>query len=127
MKIWYGYGSEHSSNLVLIGKFKTSADAKKTQGLINELASRLTEEYNIDYPRERFPEDVGNTLRELNCYILSPSDLKSFLYDCRTDLDKNTLTLNTNDSDIGGLIKLMVDRGAKVEVYSAHDYPDESS
>ena len=29
MKIWNGYGSEHSMNLVMIGRFKTVGEAEK--------------------------------------------------------------------------------------------------
>ena len=27
MKLWMGYGSEHSANLVMLGKFKSAEDA----------------------------------------------------------------------------------------------------
>ena len=29
MKLWYGYGSEHSNNLVMIGQFKSVEDAEE--------------------------------------------------------------------------------------------------
>ncbi len=37
MKIWQAYGSEHSMRLVMIGRFRTATDAKKTQQLIVEI------------------------------------------------------------------------------------------
>ena len=37
MKIWQSFGSEHSSNLVMIGHFKNVADAQEAQKLIEIL------------------------------------------------------------------------------------------
>jgi hypothetical protein len=36
MKVWFGYGSEHSANLVMIGEFKTAEDAQTALDLLNE-------------------------------------------------------------------------------------------
>lgn len=40
MKIWNGYGSEHSMNLVLIGKFKQEQDAVKVEKDIKTLSTQ---------------------------------------------------------------------------------------
>ena len=40
MKIWNGYGSEHSMNLVLIGKFKQAQDANKVKSDIEKLGEQ---------------------------------------------------------------------------------------
>jgi len=34
MKLWLGYGSEHSANLIMIGKFEDRETATKTRELI---------------------------------------------------------------------------------------------
>ena len=47
MKIWHGYGSEHSMNLVMIGHFKSSEDAEKTQKLIDQLSEGLRDKIEI--------------------------------------------------------------------------------
>ena len=39
MKVWVGYGSEHSANLVIVGTFKSEASAKKAQSLLEELTA----------------------------------------------------------------------------------------
>ena len=41
MKIWQGYGSDHSMNLVMIGHFKNPKDAEETQKLIEQLSEGL--------------------------------------------------------------------------------------
>ena len=54
MKVWNGYGSEHSMNLVIVGHFKEVRDAEKAK----ELIDLLTEQVNAEpeaYQREASP------------------------------------------------------------------------
>ncbi len=34
------------------------------------------------------------------------------------------IILTTNESEVSAFFKLMIEKGAKVEIYSANDYPD---
>ena len=124
MKIWHGYGSEHSMNLVMIGHFKSADDAKKTQNLIEQLTEGLRDKIDIGTYRDRFGDDVMDLLRETNCYNLSPSELEHFLYDSHTQVEGDKIVLTTDESEVSAFFKLMINNGAKVEIYSAHDYPD---
>ncbi len=124
MKIWNGYGSEHSMNLVMIGHFKSADDAKKTKQLIEKLSEGLRDKIDVGTSRERFGDDVLNLLREENCYILSPSELEHFLYDTQTRVEGDKMIITTDESEISAFFKLMINKGAKVEIYSAHDYPE---
>ena len=124
MKIWHGYGSEHSSNLVMIGHFKTPDDAKKTLELIEQLSEGLKGKVNIGEPRDRFSDDVLNLLRNTACYNLDPLELEHFLYDKNIRVEENNIVLTTEESDVSAFFKLMITNGAKVEIYSAHDYPE---
>ena len=51
MKIWNGYGSEHSMNLVLIGKFKQEQDAVKVEKDIKTLSTQAEKDecYSIPF------------------------------------------------------------------------------
>jgi|GEM_PF-5355724 hypothetical protein len=40
VKIWKGFGSEHSSALVLIGKFKTLSDAKGAHKTLEDVIKK---------------------------------------------------------------------------------------
>jgi len=124
MKIWRGYGSEHSMNLVMIGHFKNTEDSKKTHRLIEQLTDGLSDKIDFGSQRDRFDEDVMDLLRETKCYNLSPIELEQFLYDVSTRLDKERIVITTDESEISSFLKLMIENGAKVEIYSAHDYPD---
>ena len=124
MKIWYGYGSEHSMNLVMIGHFKSTEDSKKTYRLIEQLTEGLRDKIDVGSQRDRFDDDVMDLLKETKCYNLSPIELEQFLYDTSIQLKEEKLILTTDESEVSAFLKLMIENGAKIEIYSAHDYPD---
>lgn len=124
MKIWHGYGSEHSMNLVMIGHFKSTEDSEKTYRLIEQLTEGLRDKIDVGSQRDRFDENVMKLLKKANCYILGPSELEQFLYDIHTQVVGDKIVLTTDESEVSAFFKLMINNGAKVEIYSAHDYPD---
>jgi len=123
MKIWQGYGSEHSMNLVMIGHFKSTEDSKKTYKLIEQLTEGLRDKIDVGSQGDRFDDDVMGLLKETKCYNLSPIELEQFLYDTSTRLEKEKLILTTDESEVSAFLKLVLVHGAKIEIYSAHDYP----
>jgi hypothetical protein len=124
MKIWNGYGSEHSMNLVMIGHFKTTEEAEKTQKLIEQLSDGLRDKIDIGTSQDRYSDPVMDLLRKANVYDLGPAELEHFLYDTRTRVEGDKIIITTEESEVSAFLKLMVTRGARVEVYSAHDYPE---
>jgi len=124
MKIWYGFGSEHSTNLVMIGKFMHTDDAKKAKKIIDQLTENLTGKIEVGRPQNRFEDDVLDILKNADIYTLGRTELEQFLYEVNTRVEDDKLILITEESDVSAFIKLMIDQGAKVEIFSAHDYPD---
>jgi len=124
MKIWQSYGSEHSSNLVMIGHFKSAADAQETQKLIEELKEGLRGKSDVGISRDRFDDEIWELLKKTHCYSLAPYELEQFQYDFYTRVNENKIILTTEEYEVSGFFMLMVINGAKVEVFSAHDYPD---
>lgn len=128
MKIWRGYGSEHSANLVMIGHFKEARDAEETKKLLEQLINQVkqnTHGGDIDQlPRDRFTDTMLELLSKVNLYSLSPAELKQLLYDFEVTVDGNKVVITTDEVDVSVFLKVLIDKGARVEVYSAHDYPD---
>jgi uncharacterized protein DUF6375 len=69
MKVWSGYGSEHSMNLVMIGSFKQASDAEDVKDLIAQLSTLAQNEPNRSFnddPRESrfraFPDKTDHIL-----------------------------------------------------------------
>ncbi len=126
MKIWYGYGSEHSMNLVMIGHFKNEADAQKIKDLMETLAQELDGKIELGSRSNRFSEPVMEVLKRLDIFTLSAAELEQFLNDVSVQQQGDSIILTTEEDDISAFLKLMIHNGAKVEVYSAHDYPETS-
>jgi predicted secreted protein len=124
MKVWRGYGSEHSMNLVMIGQFKSVDDARKTKQTIDQLIEKLADKIEVGRTRNRFEDEVFALLKDANIYTLGPLELEQFLYDVSTRIEEDKLILTTDESEVSAFMKLMIDRGAKIEIFSAHDYPD---
>ena len=131
MKVWYGFGSEHSMNLVMIGKFKTEQDAQKAKLIVDKLNEAVREELEADnmdghYQTDEYTDKLKSLLRELEVYTISPYELDQLAYDFRIEATNNQITIKTDESEFSVFLKLFIDQGAKIEVYSTSDYPDDN-
>lgn len=128
MKIWKEYGSEHSMNLVMIGHFKEARDAEKAKRLMDQIAEQVgtnADRHHGDTgPQDRFSDAMLELLKTAKLYILSPTELEQFAYDVHVDVKDNKVVITTDEVDVSAFLKVLLDKGARVEVYSAHDYPD---
>jgi Family of unknown function (DUF6375) len=131
MKAWLGFGSEHSSSIVMIGEFRTAEDAASAYELIEKLRENASSDRAAGVvdsweKNDRYSPQTEKLLRELKLWGIAPDDIADFA-NLETTIERSGATLQfwTDDVDIGGFIKLMVDRGAKVQVYSKHSYPDD--
>lgn len=129
MKIWSEFGTEHSSNLVMIGKFKTEEDAKNVEDFISHFTSIVQEasesnEIEIGESDGRFPKKILDFARNNSVlFTISAHELEQVLYDIRIERRGDTINVTTDEYDVSALMKIMFQKGARVEVYSAHDYP----
>lgn len=124
MKIWKSYGAEHSLNLIIVGKFKEVADAEEFKALVNTLTDFLRKESEFDMDANRYSPAVLEYLGKKNLFCLSPQQLGQLLYDMQIKQQGNKIQISSDD-DLNAFITMLIHQGAKVEVFSAHDYPDE--
>jgi len=124
MKIWNSYGSEHSANLVMIGKFQDETSAEKTKEMIDEISEYLQSTDENYYEIHSYPSGVLDLLKRIKFHDIRPEELSQFNMISNYKLKGDTIVLTTDESDISGFLKLFVSKGARVEVYSAHDYPN---
>ena len=124
MKFWNSYGSEHSANLVMIGRFKDVISAEKAKEAIDEITAFMTSR-EMDHPTtDRYSDGAMEVLRKVGSYSLLPAEFEQFTYDIHTELKDDQVIVSTDELEVSAFLKLMIDKGARVEVYSAHDYPD---
>lgn len=127
MKIWSGYGSEHSYNLVLIGRFADATTAKITKDKFERLVKLATDklpERDWDDQDPRFDKEVREALKDMSLWDFSRGDLEQFAYDVSVSQHDDRLELTTDEGEVQGYIKLLIDAGARIEVYSAHHWTE---
>jgi Family of unknown function (DUF6375) len=127
MKIWYGQGSEHSMNLVMIGHFKDVATASEAKEIIDQLTQQVEADrqaglIEIGEHSDRFTDGTLNLLQKVRVHILSPCEMDQFGYDVNLRVDDSKVVLTTDESDVSAFLKVLIDKGARVEVYSAHSH-----
>lgn len=120
MKIWKSFSGEHSAKLKIVGKFKTIEDAKKAETLFNGLL-QIEDKYSSK-PDRSYSDEVSKFIMDNN-FPLLPNDIEQLEYIYPIEADGKTIEVLTDDWAIHPLIQAMVHFGAKVEVYSRHDYP----
>jgi hypothetical protein len=127
MKIWRGYGSEHSMNLVIIGEFRDATTAADIERLMNELIDlAVAEEQNgtlRDAESRWFTGALREFMEQKSIYTLGPSDVEELIYDHSISRENNSIVVRTDESEVLSLIKLMLHGGARIKLYSAHDHP----
>lgn len=125
MKVWKGYGTEHSLNLIMVGEFKTVKDAEKTQQIIERLSDELVGKIDFGSNETSYSKEIRDLLTKENIYFFAPFELEHFLHgDNKTRRSGKKIILATDEPDVSAFMKLMVHRGARVDIFSAHDYPE---
>ena len=129
MKIWTGFGSEHSANLVMIGRFKEASKAKQVKEIIDRLTEQAMDEdempgYDAAFRHRKYSEPMSKLLNEFRIYSVRPTELEQLQYDVSHEIKGNAIIFKTDEIEISVFMKILIDEGARIEIYSAHDYPD---
>jgi hypothetical protein len=127
MKIWTGHGSEHSYNLVMIGYFADETQARGAEQRfqrLSEVAASQLPEPNWDSD-QRFTTGLLEILNELKAWDLGRSDIENFAYDHTVHRKGKELHIETDEGEVQGFLKVLIDSGARIMVYSAHRWTAE--
>jgi len=130
MRIWTGHGSEHSMDLVMIGHFKEEPDAERAKEIIDRLTAQVNKEVEVGNLRvgkfqERYSDEMLEVLEKLRTHDLAPDEMEQFTYDVDVKVSGKQIVLTTEESAVQAFLKVMLHQGAKVEVFSGHDYPED--
>jgi len=118
-------------NLVLIGRFKQIRDAEKVEKDITKLTAQALEDDSHSLlfagpEDQRFSEKMLSLMSNLKLLTLEPSDLGQLLSEHNIERKDDQITVKTDEAEVSAFVKLFVEAGAKVEIFSAHDYPSDS-
>lgn len=115
-------------NLVMIGRFKESSDAEGAKRLIGRLIKRVASDRDMaqsnTVPGDRFTNTMLELLKTAKVYTLSPAELEQLLYDAHVNVEDNKVIITTDGIDVSAFLKVLLEKGARIEMYSAHNYPD---
>lgn len=123
MKFWKGFGSEHSSNLVMIGHFKSALEAEAAKDKFDRIVSRLSGKIEFERTENKFSDDEIQELTRENIFLLTPRDIEQLVFEYDCSIDDNKICITSEELEITVFVKFLIENGARVEVYSAHNYP----
>jgi len=113
----------------MIGRFKDVTEATKAMEIIDALTKQVAEDREkgtlvLGNPSERYGKEMLDLLGRLNVVTIGPQELEQFAYHAPVKMAGSEIVLTTEELDISAFLKVMFLRGARIEIYSAHDYPD---
>ena len=79
---------------------------------------------DLGQPTGRYDDALRGLLDELGVYGIGPAEFEQFAYIATVSLDGTEVVVETDEIDVSAFLKVLLDKGARVEVFSAHDYPD---
>lgn len=130
MRIWHSYGSEHSMDLVLVGTFEAVSGAEAAIERMKALKALAEAEWSDDDWRrrdERMPLTLVEELAKLELYDMGRSDVDLYAFDHSVERKGSTVRIQTEESDVQGFLKVLIHLGARVEVFSRHDWNEDGT
>ena len=130
MRIWHSYGSEHSMDLVLVGRFETVSGAEAAIERMEALKALAQAEWSDDDWRrqdERMPDTLLDELMKLELYEMGRSDVDIYALDHSVERRGSTIRIWTEESEVQGFLKVLIHLGARVEVFSRHDWNEDGT
>jgi hypothetical protein len=130
MRIWHSYGSEHSMDLVLVGKFETVSGAEAAIEQMEALKALAQAEWSDDDWRrqdERMPDSLAAELRKLKLYEMGRSDVDIYYFDHSVERSGSIVRVWTEESEVQGFLKVLIRLGARVEVFSRHHWNEDGT
>lgn len=129
MRIWHSYGSEHSMDLILIGKFETVSSAEAAIERMEALKVLAESEGPDDWRSrdERMPRKLVEELDKLKLYEMGRTDVDNFAYEHSIERDGTSVRVWTDESEVQGFLKVLIHLGARVEVFSRHSWNEDGT
>lgn len=130
MRIWHSFGSEHSMDLVLVGTFETVSGAEAAIERMQALKGLAEAEWSDDSwrrPDERMPDTLVDELSKLKLYEMGRSDVDIYAYEHSVERKGPTVRVWTEESEVQGFLKVLIHLGARVEVFSRHNWNEDGT
>ncbi|MBR7828877.1 hypothetical protein KDK95_21385 [Actinospica sp. MGRD01-02] len=117
-------------DLVLIGTFETASGAEAAEERMKALKTLAEAEWSDDAWHssvERMPEAIVDELIKLNLPTMGRYDVDNYAFEHSVERDATIVRIATEESEIQGFLKVMLQLGARVQVFSRHEWNEDGT
>jgi hypothetical protein len=117
-------------DLVLIGTFETVSGAEAAIERMEALKALAEAEWSDDNWRrqdELMPDTLTAELRKRELYEMGRSDVDIYAYEHSVERKGSTVRVWTDESEVQGFLKVLIHLGARVEVFSRHQWNEDGT
>src|SRR5262245_56616872 len=116
MKTWFGYGSVHSMNLVMIGHFNDAGSAERARQALESIATGVTAEVDagrlaVGGMTDRFSDPIWSVLTKVSISTLTPSELEQFAFESDISVDGSNVIVTTEEIEVSAFLMVMLEKG----------------
>ncbi|MEL4319878.1 DUF6375 family protein [Leifsonia sp. YIM 134122] len=114
-------------DLKLIGHFASTDDARVARdaiAILTEAAELERDEGRLEYgePPQMFSDRLLEAMSDTGVHSLGHADVEQFLYDAHVEAQDADVVVRTEEIDVLAYVKVLIAKGARVEIYSMHDH-----
>ena len=116
-------------DLMLIGTFETATGAETAIERMKTLKTLAETHWPGEGWRgdERMPGPLADELARLHLYELGRSDVDIYAFDHSVERRGSAVHVRTEEADVQGFLKVLISLGARVEVFSRHDWNEDGT
>jgi hypothetical protein len=117
-------------DLLLVGTFEAVSGAEAAIERMKALKALAEAGWSDDDWRrrdERMPMTLVEELAKLELYDMGRSDVDIYAFDHSVERRGSTVRVQTEESDVQGFLKVLIHLGARVEVFSRHDWNEDGT
>lgn len=117
-------------DLVLIGRFETASAAEAAEERMKALKTLAEAEWRDDDwrgPFERMPDAILEELIKLNLTTMGRHDVDNYAFEHSLERSGSMVRIATEESEIQGFLKVLLQLGARVEVFSRHEWNEDGT
>jgi hypothetical protein len=115
----------------MIGHFADAAKATATMEAFERLREHVGGQLDagtmdVGWNAEgRMNDALRRALHELRLYDVAAFEAENFAYDFDVRVTGDRITVTTDEGEVQGFLKVLLNGGARIEVYSAKDWTDD--
>jgi len=125
MKIWVSFSGDFTGLMKIIGTFKSAEDASATAGAFNAMLGVKDKTVKETEKGTEFSDELTQVFEKHALPRFSSGDLAEFEKYTAVQSEGNKIVTEQRGLELEALLKVLVTKKAKIELYRLTDYPNE--